>query len=48
MAVNEVRQKEQVSELEKELAQRDAELGILNSVQQGLASVWRSRQYMIL
>lgn len=32
------RQKERYSELEQELAQRDAELGIINSIQQGLAS----------
>ena len=38
MAANTSSQKELYSELEQELAQRDAELGIINSIQQGLAS----------
>lgn len=38
MAANNSDQKELYSDLEEELAQRDAELGIINSIQQGLAS----------
>jgi serine phosphatase RsbU (regulator of sigma subunit) len=38
MAANTSSQKELNAELEQELSQRDAELGIINSIQQGLAS----------
>jgi serine phosphatase RsbU (regulator of sigma subunit) len=38
MAADTLRQKDHYSELEQELAQRDAELEIINSIQQGLAS----------